>query len=123
MKIVYICSPLRGDIQGNIMNARQYCRMAAAMGVVPLAPHTIFTSYLDDEIPEQREQGLHMGRELLLKCDELWFMGTVISQGMEAEIRLARQNGIPVYAVVDPENPLCYPAGSRREVEAILTMY
>ena len=30
-----------------------------------LAPHTIFTQYLDDEQPEQREQGLRMGRDLM----------------------------------------------------------
>ena len=109
MKVVYICSPLRGDIERNIQNAHDYCQMSAQMGVVPLAPHAIFTKYLDDREPEQREQGLAMGLELLLKADELWYFGEHISEGMAAEINLAKQNGIPVHQVIDPDDALCYP--------------
>lgn len=94
-KQVYICSPLHGDMDGNIYKAIQYCRAAAKMGVIPLAPHTIFTQYLDDDIPEQREEGLRMGRALLKRCDEIWICGNVVSQGMRAEIQLAKELGIP----------------------------
>ena len=52
--------------------AKDYCAYAASCGVIPLAPHTIFTQYLNDAVPEQREQGLRMGHELLERCDELW---------------------------------------------------
>jgi hypothetical protein len=52
-KLVYICSPLHGDLQGNMLKATQYCKAAAQMGVIPLAPHTIFTQYLNDNIPDQ----------------------------------------------------------------------
>lgn len=109
MKVVYICSPLRGDIERNIQNAHDYCKTSAQMGVVPLAPHAIFTKYLDDREPDQREQGLIMGHKLLLKCDELWYFGEHISEGMAAEIQLAKQNGIPVHQVIDPDDLLCYP--------------
>lgn len=57
--------------------------------MIPLAPHTIFTQYLNDAVPEQREQGLRMGHELLERCDELWVMGDTISRGMKDEIGLA----------------------------------
>jgi hypothetical protein len=122
MKLVYVCSPLRGDIERNIQNANEYCRIAAQMGVIPLAPHTIFTQYLDDTVPNQREQGLKMGLELLLKCDELWFFGTDVSEGMGAEIKLAQQNGIPAYQVIDPDNPLDYPACPQNVAE-IISLY
>lgn len=38
---------------------------------------------------------------------------------MEAEIRLAKQNGIPVYPVIDPNNPLCYPICHQTEAEQV----
>lgn len=96
MDLVYICSPLRGDIERNIKKAIGYSKFAASMGVVPLAPHTIFTQYLDDTIPEEREQGLRMGIELLKKCNQIWVFGDVISEGMQAEINLAIELGISV---------------------------
>lgn len=51
MKLVYVCSPLRGDIESNIHNAHDYCSMVVSMGAIPLAPHTIYTKYLDDREP------------------------------------------------------------------------
>ena len=63
-----------------------------------------------------------MGLELLLRCSELWYFDKDISEGMAAEINLARQNGIPVYQVIDPDNPMCYPA-CPQDVAEIITFY
>ena len=101
MRLVYISSPLRGDMEKNMEKAKDYCAYAASCGVIPLAPHTIFTQYLDDAEPEQREQGLRMGRELLKRCDELWIMGDTISQGMQEEINLAKSRHLPVLYVFE----------------------
>lgn len=95
MRLVYISSPLRGDVERNIQRARDYCAYAASCGVIPLAPHTIFTQYLDDEQPEQREQGLRMGRDLMWRCDDLWVVGSTISSGMREEIELAKKLYMP----------------------------
>lgn len=81
--------------------AKDYCAYAASCGVIPLAPHTIFTQYLNDAVPEQREQGLRMGHELLERCDELWVMGDTISQGMKDEIGLATFLQLPILYVSD----------------------
>ena len=99
MRLVYISSPLRGDMERNIQRARDYCAYAASCGVIPLAPHTIFTQYLDDAVLEQREHGLRMGRELMERCDELWVMGDTISQGMQEEIGFAHSLHLPVLYV------------------------
>lgn len=99
MRLVYISSPLRGDMDRNIQRARDYCAYAATCGVIPLAPHTIFTQYLDDEQPEQREQGLQMGRNLMWRCDELWVMGNTISSGMQEEIDCAKKLFMPIFYV------------------------
>ncbi|MHB1654399.1 MAG: DUF7768 domain-containing protein [Desulfitobacteriaceae bacterium] len=95
MKVVYICSPLRGDIERNIRKAQGYCRFAVTQGVVPLAPHMIFTQLLDDEIPEERAQGLLMGLELLKHCSEVYVFGHRVSDGMQSEINAANQLGYP----------------------------
>jgi len=42
-RLIYICSPLRGDLERNIRKAQAYCREAVEFGVVPLAPHIYFT--------------------------------------------------------------------------------
>ncbi|MFA9381935.1 MAG: DUF4406 domain-containing protein [Acetanaerobacterium sp.] len=96
MKFVYICSPLRGDYEGNTEKAREYCRAATEMGVVPIAPHLLFPQFLDDTIPAERSQGLQMGLILLTRCDELWVCSTTISEGMQEEIKVAQCLQMPV---------------------------
>ena len=96
MRLIYICSPLRGDIEGNIRKAEKYCRLAVEIDpdVIPIAPHIYCTRFLDDTIPEEREAGLRMGLQLLDNCSELWYFGNP-SEGMKGEIRYAKEHGIP----------------------------
>ena len=101
IKLVYICSPLRGNIERNISRANGYCRFAVTLGVVPLAPHTIFTQFLEDEIWEERAKGLLMGLELLKHCSELYVFGDRMSKGMKAEIAAAERLGIPIHYYSD----------------------
>ena len=89
MRLVYISSPLRGDMEKNMEKAKDYCAYAASCGVIPLAPHTIFTQYLNDAVPEQREQGLRMGHELLERCDELWVRGVASFHIMRNSYRVS----------------------------------
>ena len=96
MKLVYICSPLRGDVERNIRKAKGYCRFAATKSAVPIAPHAMFTGFLDDTIPQERQMGLVMGLELLKRCSELWVFGNRMSEGMKAEIKAAEELNIPI---------------------------
>lgn len=96
MKFVYVCSPLRGDIETNIRRAHGYCRFVIQRGALPLAPHAIFTAFLDDTIPQERQLGMALGIELLKRSDELWVFGKRISEGMRAEIEVATAQNIPV---------------------------
>lgn len=87
MKLVYICSPLKGDIQGNIEKARGYCRDALLQeACIPIAPHIYFTQFLDDTNEIERQIGMKCGIELLPLCDELWVYGKP-SEGMKKEIK------------------------------------
>ena len=109
IKLVYVCSPLRGDIKRNISRANGYCRFVATQRVVPIAPHTIFTQYLDEEILEERQLGMQMGLELLKHCSELYVFGNRVSDGMLEEMEAAKRLGIPIQYYSDQckrrENP------------------
>lgn len=109
MKMVYLASPLRGDYEGNIKKAVEYSRLVSECGLLPLAPHIIFSQWCNDTIPEQREQGLKLGLSLLEKCDEMWVMGKEVSQGMQGEVDFAREHGIQTYFVPYPTLKEYYP--------------
>lgn len=98
--LIYICSPLKGDVKRNIEKANYYARYAYSQGYIPIAPHTIFTQFLDDSNPKERKDGMAMGLELLTLCAELWVFGTTVSKGMRKEIDYARKKGIKIRWIV-----------------------
>ena len=96
-KKIYVCSALRGDVENNIEKAKAYCAyLVKEHGAIPVAPHIYFTQFLDDNIPEEREFGMNAGLSLLSGCDELWYFGDSVSEGMRNEICYATEHGIPV---------------------------
>ncbi len=104
MKRIYVCSRLAGDIENNIEKAKVYARFVAkTCGAIPIAPHIYFTQFLDDTVPEERAFGTMAGLLLLSDCDELWYFGDSVSQGMVREIIAAKEQGIPVRYVSDAE--------------------
>lgn len=94
--IVYICSPYAGDVEKNIAAARRYSRFAVETGYIPIAPHLLFTQFLDDSNPRERQLGLFFGNALLSKCAEMWVFGDHISAGMKAEIQRATWKCRPI---------------------------
>lgn len=106
MTKVYVCSPFRPvseesqraeeEKQHNIKFAQAACRLVTELGMVPIAPHLFFPQFMDDNDPDEREKGMFLGRELLCGCDELWVFGERISEGMQAEIRQAKESDIMV---------------------------
>lgn len=98
-KLVYICSPCRGDIEKNIIKAQGYCREAVELfpDVIPIAPHVYFTQFLDELNPDERALGMEMGIALLDICDEIWVYGIENpSEGMSREIEYAKEHEIPI---------------------------
>jgi hypothetical protein len=94
--LVYICSPYSGDTEANVLAARRYSRFAVERGCIPIAPHLLFTQFLDDSVPEERSLGLQFGNVLMGRCRELWVFGSRVSQGMGAEIDRARRKGCTI---------------------------
>lgn len=94
--LVYVCSPLSGDIAANQKNARRYCRSVVERGGIPLAPHLLFPQFMDDTSAEERDLAIFMDIVLLSKCDQLWAFGERVSKGMSMEIEKAKRKGQPI---------------------------
>ena len=98
LPLVYVASPLSGDITGNVKRANAHCRFVVANQAIPFAPHAFFTGFLNDDIKEEREIGMFLGKEMLRKCNALWAFcdNGEPSKGMQEEIELAKELDIPV---------------------------
>lgn len=107
-RVVFICSPCnpravgelgRRGLERNLRNAEWYCRAAVVSHAVPIAPHLLFTRFLDEFDPSSRNIGLELAAELLKRCDELWVFGDRISEGMKEEIKMAEAMQMPIIRI------------------------
>lgn len=99
-KMIFICSPYRRynfyNEYKNITKALKYCETIIKQGGIPIAPHIMYTSILNDKNEEEREKGINLGLKLLKKCDYIYVYGDYISNGMKREIEFAEKNNIPI---------------------------
>lgn len=93
--VVYICSPLAGNIERNLANAKRYSRFASMHGAVVFTPH-FYAEYLDDDVERERNLAICMNMKMLKKCDEVWVFGKRISPGMREEIAFANRRGMKI---------------------------
>ncbi|BFK28428.1 hypothetical protein NSB24_07520 [Blautia coccoides] len=110
-KKIFICSPFRGDVKGNSAKAAGYCRRAYEEGCLPIAPHLLFPQFLNEDSLKERVDGIAMGMDLLLGCDEMWVFGEA-TEGMEQEIRFAVEHGIHIWFKEDAEGGRGHEAGN-----------
>lgn len=96
MKLIYVASPYRGDIEKNVAFAKEACKFVLNEGNNFYCPHLFLTDILDDDILEERQMGIELGKNMMLKCDALWVFGDRISEGMFGEIEFAKANDIPI---------------------------
>lgn len=95
MKKIYIVHPFQGK-EENRKKIDQICRTVANMGYLPVSPVHAF-SFLDDNIPEERELALKLCQELVKSCDQAWLFGDwEKSEGCGIEIAVAKRNYVPV---------------------------
>lgn len=92
--IVYICSPYRGDPEGNAEKARRYCRFAVESGAIPICPHLFFPQFMKEET--ERELAMQMDMVLLAHCRQVWVFGSFLSEGMGAEIAQAKRKKMKI---------------------------
>lgn len=96
LPLVYVASAYSGDVTTNIEKTKQYCRFTLEQRQIPLAPHLMFPLYMNDDDSAERELAIFMDVILLGKCDELWVFGDSISEGMVAEIEVAKKRRQPI---------------------------
>ena len=95
-KLVYICAPLRGDVEKNIEFARQKAQEVFQAGDIPVCPHLMFPPIADPENPVQDQAAREMGLRLVESCQEVHVYGPEWTDGMWAEIHHAMDRKIPV---------------------------
>ena len=91
LPLVYICSPYSGDTKGNIKRAQKFCRFALEERNIPLAPHLMFPQFMNDANEKEHDLAIFMDIILMGKCQEVWVLGDVISNGMGIEIEKAKK--------------------------------
>lgn len=72
-KRVYIAHPFKG-LKQNKEAIPHICRLLSTMGVIPISPVHAF-SYLNDNIPEEREKAMDYCDELIELVDAVFLTG------------------------------------------------
>lgn len=111
-KKIFVCSPYRplaeteesrkAELESNLHRAKTACRILTTLGFMPLAPHLYFTTFLEDEVKRERENGIRLGLQWLEEADEVWVFGDTISEGMAVEIARAKELDKPVRNLPEP---------------------
>lgn len=97
MKLVVIESPYAGDVERNMAYLKRAMLDSLARGEAPYASHALYTQFLDDTVPEERELGMKAGfawGELASKVVVYGDYG--VSRGMQAGIDRAIKRNIPL---------------------------
>ena len=90
--LVYVCSPYRGNIDENIINARKYSRFTFDKKNIPITPHLLYPQFINDNDLFERNIAIHKINYVLIGlCKEMWVFGDVITEGMEREILIAKK--------------------------------
>ncbi|MCL2189178.1 MAG: DUF4406 domain-containing protein [Defluviitaleaceae bacterium] len=100
MKLIYVASPVRGDVEENLKKANRYSEYVMSCGHIPIAPHLAWQGFLQEEVPGNREKSLAMGLKLIDYCSEVWVFGEEITLGMQGEIDYANQTNKPFMYVM-----------------------
>lgn len=111
-KKIFVCSPYRPlaeteesrkvERESNLHRAKTACRILTTLGFMPLAPHLYFTTFLEDGVKRERENGIRLGLQWLEEADEVWVFGDTISEGMAVEIARAKELAKPVRNLPEP---------------------
>lgn len=88
--LVYVCAPFSGDIGRNIKKAMQFAEFAYRRHMIPVTPHLLFP-FLDDNNEQDRVDAMFMDTILLGKCQEVWVLGSEVTEGMAKELDIAKR--------------------------------
>lgn len=93
-KLLYVCSPYRGEVKRNKEYAKELTRKAIDNGFIPVTVHLYLTEALDDNKPDERQKGMEAGKMILDNCKYILVGSRYgISEGMKSEIEQAERSG------------------------------
>ena len=87
----YVCAPTNHATGFAFGKLKEYSKTLFDLGYVPICPCMMFSRFLSESVPEQREARRDMAQQLLRRCRVLVVCGDKITEEMEAEILLAKR--------------------------------
>ena len=94
---VTVESPFAGDRERNRAYLLRAMLDSCARGEAPLASHMLYTQFLDDDIPEQRDMGIECGLAWASLAEKMiFYVDYGMSNGMERAQAYALENNILV---------------------------
>ncbi len=90
----YVCAPLGNSAGFSSARLKDYSKALYELGYVPICPSMMFSRFLSENVPEQREARRSMSLELLRRCRVLVVCSDSVNEEMEAEILLAKRLGM-----------------------------
>lgn len=99
MKKVILESPYAGEIERNLKYARECLKDSLNRGEAPIASHLLYTQegVLNDEIIEERMQGINSGLAWKSVCDlQVFYIDYGMSSGMKYAKKYAEEMGIEI---------------------------
>ena len=98
--MVYIAHPISGNVEENLADIRRIVRKINLMwdDVVPFVPYYADCVSMDDSVEWERKRGIKNDHEVLESgiVNELWLCSDRISEGMKAEMEIAKKLKIDI---------------------------
>lgn len=92
----YVCAPTAGETGNNNKKVRGYCRKLYEFGYLPVAPHLLFPQFVNNNVPSEHNDCIHMAADMLRRCRVVVVCGKTNTEVMTGEIELARRLGIVI---------------------------
>jgi len=97
MRLVILESPYAGNIERNIVYAREALLDSLRRGEAPLASHLLYPQVLSDAVTDDRMLGIQAGLAWGLMADAtVVYVDHGISYGMQMGIEHAQKEGRPI---------------------------
>lgn len=96
MKLVILESPYAGNVEANILYAREAVRDSLQRGEAPIASHLLYTQpgILDDNVPAERQWGIDAGLAWRKVAEgTVAYLDNGMSNGMRYGIKAALEAG------------------------------